>query len=1319
MIKKTELYIENRQIDLFGDEAFLLNFNVADISDISAKAASYSKEVDIPATKENNKTFSYLFNVSSEGYFNPISKKTSEVYVDGVCVMRGYFKLNSITIIDAEYVTYHGVIYEDSINFVQALGDLELSNLVLPLTGTTTTPTGSSGTLIINQLTGTDYRFVPPIGGPSPSPAKRIYNANYNNVITTGGIFGSLQPIDKNIPNAPWSGVSTFYSPTTVNAFVALQPILINLTPSIQMSPSRTVTWQWYKVTPSGSTYLHTPVGGSYGGNFLTSSITTPSGNVNLNTGDGIYLLIRDLNPVAYVGSTPPAPIGFTSASQITGTIQGTSTAPVNNLLINESFILNNINSAVNSDNSDICFPLVDYNQTFPYSATNKKNSQLNEYEKPGVRVKFEDLRPAVFVKKVWDAVFKQSGFKYKSKFLDTNADLFKKLILIGGMEEDEVQSLQYENVLTGTTQYLLTEPSQDVETNPGVASYVYDYKAFLLGGKVPASSPTNYWFKKYIRPTYTENLKVKYTDANRTNAQHGFSGNEYGDVLKAMVAGKYKIQAQIKGTSQSVMYGSNVAAPNKQGITYRLKIEVIASGSFNNDPVLFTAPAKSKWEEKKVITFKREPVAGDQDFTLTFDETIDLEQGDLARVVLYASADAQLDPSNTDGTVYNSKTLLKVDGSCYVKYYRLGSWMGYEATSLTNMLPRSMKQSEFIISITKMFNLYFEPDKQDPRTIYVEPRDTYYEDGRVLNWEKKLDYSKPIDINILPHDQAKSFVFKYEDDGADYYTEQFKKFTPNGLTFGSYQFVSDDEYVTETTELSPIFAASYLQKISGTDPSNGYTGVDANPMVITKIIDQDSQKPGYNGTPSDWKKEARILIYGGKIALPPYEYRNYQFFLTSNEPDGDVYEIDFAYYPYAGHYDKPVEPKVDINFYTDTHYLPTTYWQNNFGVANNIANPSFSTTSINLSAVSVGQNVVLNYTGSNYFTVNQYVNKYVRVQSQTVPNTYFMALIVSATSTTLTLKITEIYGTATVNYWKLTLVDVQMKYNLFNVFYKQQMIELTDQTARLMTCNIYLTPTDIANFKFNDIVYTHGEYWRVNKIIDFDTSSDVNQTTKVELIKIVRAQTNKLIDYIAGGYLGIAGGTGGSTTTTGTGTLSGNTPSVVQLGPAGTQSFYTTDTPSQLNVYRNSIIQDTEGLVPTFFNKEVNVYTGPQDLTDTVVKIGNDLNVVREFANIKPIGESIILTEADAENLTVIPEGIGQVYFENTNKRILFNIALQDVAPDGFVVNFAPLDDTYMAIMMIENGNASSNAIFPITLDYGLKCTYDATRRIWNVQPV
>jgi len=1327
-LKKTELYIEKYQIDLFGEDAFILNFNVADLTDISAKAASYSKEVNIPASKLNNQTFSHLYDVNSEGYFNPISKKTAEVFVDGVCVMRGFFKLNSITITDAEYVTYHGVLYEDSINFIQALGDLELSNLHLPLTSSTAVTGNTTDPFLMDTYKGTDYRFSPPGGNVTTSnPAKRAYCADATNVtIGPGAFYGALQPVLKDWQYWVYNAALTYTSNKFINAFVAAQSVQLNVTATMRISSNISIKKCIMKVVPDGlGGYIHIPLTPvvNNSNTFYTQQITT-----NLNVGEGIYIYYTEGTGRNYGGSpmVPPPSLPLVVADcKLEGTITTTSTTPVNNLLIDEDYILNNMSTAVNSSNSDICFPVIDYNQSYPLTATSKNNNVITEGERPAVRVPFEDLRPGVFVKKVWDAVFKQSGFKYKSKFLDTNADLFKKLIVIGGMDEDEVQSLVYSRTLTGSTEYTLEEPIQDKDLMNGTSQTGYTYNAFLLGGEVPTGAGAN-WTSATTNVqngTYTEKIYKNFNYSSySTQLLHGYSAPFYGNVLQPIVAGKYRVQARITGKSLPVLYGVNNANPSFQGLVYRLKIESLAGGSYTNDPSLFTPPSKSKWKEKKVVTFKRDQVAVDQDFQLDIDEIITLKKGEITRVTLYASAEAQFDPSSSDATAYKSRTVLRFNNltgnepGCFVKYSRCGSWLGYVATDLTNMLPRNMKQKDFIMGISKMFNLYFEPDKQDPKTIYLEPRDTYYEDGRVLNWEKKLDYGKPIEISILPHDQAKNFVFKYMDDSSDYNTEQFKKFTSNGLTFGSYNFTSPDEYVTEKEELEVPFAASYLQKISGTDPLYG-APINLGPMVITKIIDPDSQLPAYDGDPSNWKKEPRILYYGGKIELPIDQYKNYDFKLTGSFSNGQQYETEIPFYTYAGHYNRPIEPTIDINFFTDTHYLPTTYWNN--GYTTQYGTQTTSTTLVNLTTLALNSNVVMSKAQPANFIINTSINKYVKVISSTDPNSYFVGLVISNTTTTVTLKVLYKNGTLTASSWKLVLMDVEMKYNLFNVFYKNQMIELTDQTARLMTAFFNLNPVDITNFRFNDIIYAHKEYWRVMKIIDFDTSSDVSQTTKVELLKIVRADTNRLIDYIQGGYLGATGGgnggINGTTTTTG-----GLTPAVVQLGPNGTPvQIANGDQLGQLSLRQNSIFQDVNADVPKYFEGTVTVNTGTSDLSDTLRQVNNSLTEIRDIAVNKPIGadNSVIYTIANsgADGPTV-PLGVNNVYFDNTDRTVLFNITLQDRPADGSTVNFSGLNNDSIAFMRLLNPTATTQEIMVINCNNTVLCKYNLKDDRWVV---
>lgn len=276
-------------------------------------------------------------------------------------------------------------------------------------------------------------------------------------------------------------------------------------------------------------------------------------------------------------------------------------------------------------------------------------------------------------------------------------------------------------------------------------------------------------------------------------------------------------------------------------------------------------------------------------------------------------------------------------------------------------------------------------------------------------------------------------------------------------------------------------------------------------------------------------------------------------------------------------------------------------------------------------------------------------------------------------------------------------------------------MIELTDQTARLMICSMYLTPTDIANFRFNDVIYAHKEYWRVNKIIDYDTSSDVNQTTKVELIKILRADTSKLIDYTQGGYLGIAGGTGGGISTGGGG-IGGTTPAVVGMAPNGNLGSYIYETQELIGLRSNSITLDAQGLVPRFFEKEATVETGINDLRYEVAAQEIRIDLALSQSEVRPTGEAITYTDIDAGHIT-LDGRYSQVYFDVVQRDVLFIFTLQDVAAvDGFTVHFDALNSTTTTFLQIENGNATTNEVFVINEDNSVVAKYDSTKELWII---
>ena len=70
--------------------------------------------------------------------------------------------------------------------------------------------------------------------------------------------------------------------------------------------------------------------------------------------------------------------------------------------------------------------------------------------------------------------------------------------------------------------------------------------------------------------------------------------------------------------------------------------------------------------------------------------------------------------------------------------------------------------------------------------------------------------------------------------------------------------------------------------------------------------------------------------------------------------------------------------------------------------------------------------------------------------------------------------------------------------FDLYNLFHKNTIEEVSSSNAKLLTCYLDLNVSEI---NIADKIYILGEYWRINKIIDYNANS--NDTTKVELFKL------------------------------------------------------------------------------------------------------------------------------------------------------------------------------------------------------------------------
>jgi len=79
--------------------------------------------------------------------------------------------------------------------------------------------------------------------------------------------------------------------------------------------------------------------------------------------------------------------------------------------------------------------------------------------------------------------------------------------------------------------------------------------------------------------------------------------------------------------------------------------------------------------------------------------------------------------------------------------------------------------------------------------------------------------------------------------------------------------------------------------------------------------------------------------------------------------------------------------------------------------------------------------------------------------------------------------------------YWESEKYPVN---NLYEKYHKSTLLSIIDINARLLEATFHLTPKDIAEFDFRDIVFLNGSYWRVNKIKDYNPVGSDNLTNVV-----------------------------------------------------------------------------------------------------------------------------------------------------------------------------------------------------------------------------
>ena len=508
------------------------------------------------------------------------------------------------------------------------------------------------------------------------------------------------------------------------------------------------------------------------------------------------------------------------------------------------------------------------------------------------------EMKPAIYARTYWDRLWDRAGFRY---VWDSKDDvLFNQWIhpYSGSKSELADDTIQEARVEAENT------TSEDYEANSllidlGTSAYFAD--AFDL-----YDTPTEI----YDDNGYFDDTTSEYTNPFSLPAPNSLTYEVTVD-LDVVLVNNAGVDIRI---SKDFILRNSLQI--KRGTTILNKVSLNPTAT-TNDPITYLNPTPSVGEFhtigysvgdvfstgdtvlfSTVATKELSATNLSINDVITFGGTI--ERGAFSNTGNFADISYGEMVNDATGVVVipaNYKLITRVK-EVYIKIVPSADAFGFNFPVVMNLYSiRNMKQSEYVKSIMTMLNLYALINPNDPKELILKHRDEYYDEGTVKDWNEKLAKDKQHKITFLPELTAKRLKLTYKEDKDPVNVGYVQNV---GEVYGEVEYEFDNEYIKNDEKKEVMFSPSPFLR----SPFNAIT------MAV------NGSEPNTN---------PRVIIDGGKLSCGFYEILDYGTTGASlNE------------YPYAGHFDKPVNPTFDLNFGKCAYYFDDGY-----GVAtsNNLAN--------------------------------------------------------------------------------------------------------------------------------------------------------------------------------------------------------------------------------------------------------------------------------------------------------------------------------------------------------------------------------------------
>ena len=547
---------------------------------------------------------------------------------------------------------------------------------------------------------------------------------------------------------------------------------------------------------------------------------------------------------------------------------------------------------------TDYCYPMIDYGTHYDWSIWSAT-----------------DFFPAITVKKYIDTIFSEAGYSFTSTFLNTA--FFKTLIVPFSSKDFALSSTQVRNLIfnANTTQFLtsgnsnftINESSVQVISNPQADQIIFTNEVADIGNVYNNTTGVfTVGEHGFYNVNFEIDLNVEFSPTGASEdvtSKCGLVGfieirNYVGGGSSYTLLDSKNVAIVFNGTIASGGTGTTSASPSYPDNNYQ------ATGSLTPNAVsiqnAFTSPNNRFFNPPNKYIAQATNVLLSQNDEIKIFGSFFLAPLSIPGTIPTAGQLFE----GTSGNFYTGTATVKLISGTFKNQLVNNSYLTGNTIDMSNTVPLKIKQKDFFMSIVKLFNLYVQTDTANDRNLFIEPRDDFY-NNTINDWSQKLDISKQLEFLPMGALDSREYLFTYKLD-KDYYNELYN--TTWGEVYGERDFSINNDFLKNQHKTEVVFSAT---------PSKG---VLDNDRIIPSIIKTDD-----NGQAQRTESNIRILQWGGM--------KNTSFVWLHSGPSGDTAKTT---YPYAGHYDDPFTPTIDINFgltkeiYWDDTYNAITFTNNN-----------------------------------------------------------------------------------------------------------------------------------------------------------------------------------------------------------------------------------------------------------------------------------------------------------------------------------------------------------------------------------------------------